>query len=140
MHFRTVKETRKLRGFSDLFMVNRRLIIIIIILIIGKGFLLLFIYYYLFYYYYYYYYFVFILGAVIKRDTKFLTRYVKGVPLVNRMETKEVPCLSKIYSETSIKWTLIKRIPSIKRTLSWVPKLTSYISLYNEPLFRGHLY
>ena len=34
MHFRTVKETRKLRGFSDLFMVNRRLIIIIIILII----------------------------------------------------------------------------------------------------------
>ena len=46
MHFRTVKETRKLRGFSDLFMVNRRLIIIII-LIIGKGFLLLFIYYYL---------------------------------------------------------------------------------------------
>ena len=46
MHFRTVKETRKLRGFSDLFMLNRRLIIIII-LIIGKGFLLLFIYYYL---------------------------------------------------------------------------------------------
>ena len=43
MHFRTVKETRKLRGFSDLFMVNRRLIIIII-LIIGKGFLLLFIF------------------------------------------------------------------------------------------------
>ena len=33
MHFRTVKETRKLRGFSDLFMVNRRLIIIIIIII-----------------------------------------------------------------------------------------------------------
>ena len=33
------------------------------------------------------------------------------------------------YSETSIKWTL-----------SWVPKLTSYISLYNEPLFSGHLY
>ena len=33
MHFRTVKETRKLRGFSDLFMINRRLIIIIIIII-----------------------------------------------------------------------------------------------------------
>ena len=65
MHFRTVKETRKLRGFSDLFMVNRRLIIIIIIIICfyfgGGG------------------------GAVIKRDAKFLTRYVKGVPLVNRM-------------------------------------------------------
>ena len=29
--------------------------------------------------------------------------------------------------------------PPIKRTLSRVPKLTSYISLYNEPLFRGHL-
>ena len=45
-------------------------------------------------------------GAVIKRDAKFLTKYVKGVPLVNRMETKEVPCLSKmVYSETSIKRT-----------------------------------
>ena len=33
------------------------------------------------------------------------------------------------YSETSIKWTL-----------SWVPKLTSYVSLYNEPLFSRHLY
>ena len=39
------------------------------------------------------------------------------------------------YSETSI-----KRTPSIKRTLSRVPKLTSYISLYNKPLFSGHLY
>ena len=29
---------------------------------------------------------------------------------------------------------------SIKRTLSQVAKLTSYISLYNEPLFSGHLY
>ena len=28
---------------------------------------------------------------------------------------------------------------AIKRTLSRVPKLTSYISLYNEPLFSGHL-
>ena len=27
----------------------------------------------------------------------------------------------------------------IKRTLSRVPKLTSYISLYNEPLISGHL-
>ena len=32
------------------------------------------------------------------------------------------------------------RGPPIKRTLSRVPKLTCYISLYNEPLFsgRGH--
>ena len=44
------------------------------------------------------------------------------------------------YSETSIKRTPIKRTPSIKRTLSWVPKRTSDISLYNEPLFSGHLY
>ena len=34
----------------------------------------------------------------------------------------------------------IKRTPSIKRTLRRVPKLTSYISFCNEPLFRGHLY
>ena len=33
----------------------------------------------------------------------------------------------------------IKRTPSIKRTLSRVPKRTSDISLYNEPLFSGHL-
>ena len=34
----------------------------------------------------------------------------------------------------------IKRTPSTKRTLSQVAKLTSYIFLYNEPLFSGHLY
>ena len=39
------------------------------------------------------------------------------------------------YSETSI-----KRAPSIKRTLSRVPKLTSYIFLCNEPLFCGRFY
>ena len=39
------------------------------------------------------------------------------------------------YSETSFKWT-----PSINRTLSRVPKWTPDISLYNEPLFHGHLY
>jgi len=33
-----------------------------------------------------------------------------------------------------------KRTPSIKRTLTLIPKLTSYISLYNEPLFSGHFY
>ena len=34
----------------------------------------------------------------------------------------------------------IKRTPSIKWTLSQVLKLTSYISLYNDPLFSKHLY
>ena len=33
----------------------------------------------------------------------------------------------------------IKQTPSIKQTLNWVPKLTSHISLYNKPLFSGHL-
>ena len=40
-----------------------------------------------------------------------------------------------IYSETSIKRTL-----SVKRTLSRVAKVTSYISLCNESLFSRHLY
>ena len=34
----------------------------------------------------------------------------------------------------------IKRTPSIKGTLSRVLKLTSYTSLYNEPLFSRHIY
>ena len=34
----------------------------------------------------------------------------------------------------------IKRTPSIKPALSRAPKLTSLISLYNEPLFCRHLY
>ena len=98
MHFRTVKETRKLRGFSDLFMVNSRLIIIII-LIIGKGFFLLFIYYYLLFIIIYFIIIsssisiLFLFYVIIKRYAKFLTRYVKGVPLVNKMYTKEVPFL-----------------------------------------------
>ena len=33
-----------------------------------------------------------------------------------------------------------KRTPSLKQTLSRVPKLTSTISLYNEPVFSGNLY
>ena len=49
-------------------------------------------------------------------------------------------CVTVMYSETPIKGLPIKRTPSIKRTLSRVPKLTSYIFLYNEPLFSGHLY
>ena len=39
------------------------------------------------------------------------------------------------YSETSIKQT-----PSIEQTPRQVPKLMSYIPLYNKPLFSGHLY
>ena len=35
-----------------------------------------------------------------------------------------------LLSGPPIKWT-----PSIKRTLGRIPKLTSYIFLYNEPLF-----
>ena len=34
----------------------------------------------------------------------------------------------------------IKRTPSIKRTLSQVPKWFSYVSRYNEPLLSGHLH
>ena len=30
--------------------------------------------------------------------------------------------------------------PPIKRTQSGVPKLTCFVSLYNEPLFSGHLF
>ena len=33
-----------------------------------------------------------------------------------------------------------KQTPFIKRTLSLVPKLVSYIYLYDKPLFSGHLY
>ena len=51
--------------------------------------------------------------------------------------------LVTVYSETSIKRTPIKRTPSIKPTLSRVPKLMSYISLCTRapiqrtPLLRG---
>ena len=80
--------------FSDLFMLNRRLIIIII-LIIGKVF-----YYYLFIIIYYLLLFILLLllllvfcfyfgGAVIKRYAKFLTRYVKGVPLDGLLDVHE---------------------------------------------------
>ena len=40
-----------------------------------------------------------------------------------------------LLSGPPIMWT-----PSIKQTLSRVRKLSSYISLYNEPLFSRHLY
>ena len=40
-----------------------------------------------------------------------------------------------LLSGLPIKWT-----PSIKWTLRWVPKRMSDISLYDEPLFSGHLY
>ena len=34
----------------------------------------------------------------------------------------------------------IKQTPSIEQTPRQVPKLMSYIPLYNKPLFSGHLY
>ena len=62
--------------------------------------------------------------------------------------TQNVILLSNA-SACSVNWNTVKpllsgppimRRPSIKRTLSRVPKRTSDISLYNEPLFSGHLY
>ena len=48
---------------------------------------------------------------------------------------------NKNTSEASIKRTPnFNRTPSIKRTLSWVPKRMSDISLYNEPPFSRQLY
>ena len=51
---------------------------------------------------------------------------------------------SQLYFEVTVKRLLsgppVKGTPSIKRTLGRVPKLTSYISLYNELLFSAHLY
>ena len=60
--------------------------------------------------------------------------------------TQNVTLLSNA-SACSVNWNTvkpllsgppIKRSPSIKRTLSRVPKRTSDISLHNEPLFSGH--
>ena len=55
------------------------------------------------------------------------------------------PCLT---TEQTIRNTVrlllsgpsIKRTPFMKRTVSLVPKLASYIYLYNKPLYSGHLY
>ena len=51
---------------------------------------------------------------------------------------------NQLYFDVTVKPLLIgppiKRTPSIKQTLSQVPKLTFYISLYNEPLFNRHIY
>ena len=47
--------------------------------------------------------------TVIKRDGKFLTGYVKGVPFVNRGYMKGVPFLSKmVYKRV---WTLGRSFP-----------------------------
>ena len=37
-------------------------------------------------------------------------------------------------------WQLLNTSNTTMKTLLMVPKLTSYISLYNEPLFSGQLY
>ena len=51
---------------------------------------------------------------------------------------------NQLYFDVTVKPLLIgppiKRTPSIKQTLSRVPKLSSYISLHNELLFSGLLY
>ena len=53
----------------------------------------------------------------------------------NVLKTWQVNTVKPLWSGPPIKGS-----PSIKQTLSWVPKLTSYISLYNEPLCSWHLY
>ena len=54
------------------------------------------------------------------------------------------PGLTPVHNYNTVKPVLsgltIKRTPSIKRTLSLVPILASYINPYNKPLFSGHLY
>ena len=47
-----------------------------------------------------------------------------------------LPSLSRVV----FNFVIMYSVSSIKRTLSRVPKRTSDISLYNEPLFSGHLY
>ena len=59
------------------------------------------------------------------------------VTKTNKNKTKEQ---TNIKNTVTIKLPPIKQTPSIKWTLSRDPKLTSYIFLYDEPLFSGHLY
>ena len=43
--------------------------------------------------------------TAVKRDEKFLTRYVKGVAFVNRRYTRGVPFLSKMVYKKVRGWT-----------------------------------
>ena len=62
--------------------------------------------------------------------------YPKDVHALLFLATIEsIYTVKPLLSRPPIKWT-----PSIKRTLSRVLKLTSYISLYNELQFSEHLY
>ena len=62
---------------------------------------------------------------------------LSGPPIKRTPSTKWVP---KLTSDISLCNEPYSADTSIKQTLSSVPKLTSYISLYNKPLFIGHLY
>ena len=64
-----------------------------------------------------------------------VNRFVLYELVLVAAQLKEKPTTVKpLLSGPPIKWT-----PSIKQTLSRVLKLTSYISVYNEPLFSRHL-
>ena len=49
--------------------------------------------------------------TVVKRDAMFLTRYVTGVPFVNRGYTKGVPFLSKLVYKRVRGWALGRSLP-----------------------------
>ena len=55
----------------------------------------------------------------VKRDAKSQTRYVKGVPFVNRRYMKGIPFLSKMVYKRVTGWDLGVEPPCIK--LCWVP-------------------
>ena len=49
--------------------------------------------------------------TAVKRDVKFWTRYVKGVPFVNRRHTKGVPCSWKMVHKRVRGWTSGQSLP-----------------------------
>ena len=63
------------------------------------------------------------------------------IALITTYKNEIIFFLQPIFSKTG-SGPPIKRTSSIKWTLSRVPKVTSYISLYtcNKPLYSGHLY
>ena len=88
-----------------------------------------------------------LMATSLQRPPLYMRRLLSSVAKVVAVErfnciqlSNYLWCSALLYSETSIKRTPIKQTPSFKQTLSQIPKLTSYISLYNEPLFSGHLY
>ena len=59
--------------------------------------------------------------ALRKRDAKPYTRYVKGVPFVNRKETKGLPLLSKVVYRKVRGWTSRQRACLYKAAMSYLP-------------------